>query len=58
MAVKKEAKVSAVRLDLSAGDHERLERCAGERGLSKAAYARQAVLARIKADEREGRDDR
>jgi hypothetical protein len=40
-----------VRLDLSETDHERLERCAKERGLNKASYARQAVLERIKADE-------
>jgi hypothetical protein len=40
-----------VRLDLADIDHKRLERCARERGLSKAAYARQAVLERIKADE-------
>jgi hypothetical protein len=40
-----------VRLDLSPIDYERLERCARERGLSLAAYARQAVLERITADE-------
>jgi hypothetical protein len=40
-----------VRLDLSETDHERLERCARERGLNKASYARQAVLERIKTDE-------
>jgi hypothetical protein len=40
-----------VRLELSAGDHERLERCARERGLSKASYARMAVLERLKTDE-------
>ncbi len=63
MAKKKVAKVNTVqveksarpvRLDLSETDHERLERCARERGLNKASYARQAVLERIKADE--GRD--
>jgi hypothetical protein len=43
-----------VRLDLSETDHERLERCARERGLNKASYARQAVLERIKADEARG----
>jgi hypothetical protein len=41
----------AVRLDLSAKDHERLERCSEERGLSKSSYARMAVLALIKQDE-------
>jgi hypothetical protein len=40
-----------VRLELTTGDHARLERCAAERGLSKASYARMAVLERIKADE-------
>jgi hypothetical protein len=40
-----------VRLDLSATDHERLERIAAERGLNKAAYARMAVLERMRADE-------
>ena len=40
-----------VRLNLSAADHDRLERCARERGLNKASYARQAVLERIKHDE-------
>jgi hypothetical protein len=41
----------AVRLDISEKDHERLERCAEARGLNLASYARQALLARIKADE-------
>jgi hypothetical protein len=44
----------AVRLDLSPKDHDRLERAAEERGLSKSSYARMAVLALIKQDE-EGR---
>jgi hypothetical protein len=45
------ATAKPVRLDLSPADHERLERCAKERGLSKSSYARMAVLERIKADE-------
>jgi hypothetical protein len=40
-----------VRLELTASDHARLERCAAERGLSNASYARMAVLERIKVDE-------
>jgi hypothetical protein len=60
MAKKKAAKVEAVqdanatmpvRLEFKLPDHERLARIAGARGLSKAAYARQAVLERMKADE-------
>jgi hypothetical protein len=47
----KAVKAIPVRLDLPPADHERLERCARERGLSKSSYARQAVLERIKADE-------
>jgi hypothetical protein len=39
-----------VRLDLTETDHERLERIAGERGPSKASYARMAVLECLKAD--------
>jgi hypothetical protein len=50
-AVQDEKAARPVRLDLSANDHVRLERCARERGLSKASYARQAVLERIRADE-------
>jgi hypothetical protein len=45
--------VKGVRLDLSPSDHIRLEQCAKERGLSMASYARQAVLACIRGDERE-----
>jgi hypothetical protein len=41
----------AVRLDLSPRDHDRLEKAAEERGLSKSSYARMAVLALIKQDE-------
>lgn len=33
-----------VRLDLPLIDYERLERCARKRGLSRASYARQAVM--------------
>ena len=43
--------VKGVRLDLSERDHERLERCSRERGLTMASYARMAVLERLKADE-------
>jgi hypothetical protein len=46
--------VRPVRLDLSEGDHDRLERLARERGLNKASYARQAALERMKADEGKG----
>jgi hypothetical protein len=45
--------VKGVRLDLSPTDHDRLDRCARERGLSMASYARQAVLTMIRSDERE-----
>ena len=41
----------AVRLDLSAKDHDRLDRAAEGKGLSKASYARMAVLDRLKQDE-------
>jgi hypothetical protein len=41
----------AVRLDLSAKDHDRLERAAEAKGLSKASYARMAVLDRLWQDE-------
>jgi hypothetical protein len=40
-----------IRLDLSPADHKRVERAAGERGLTMASYARMAVLERLKADE-------
>jgi hypothetical protein len=42
-----------VRLELTVGDHERLERSARLRGLSMASYARMAVLEKIKTDERD-----
>jgi hypothetical protein len=43
-----------VRLDLTEADHKRMERLATERGLSKASYARMAVLRQMKTDEAEG----
>jgi hypothetical protein len=43
-----------VRLDMSEADHKRMERLATERGLSKASYARMAVLKQMKTDESEG----
>ena len=43
----------AVRLELRPEDIERLERVASVKGLSKASYARMAVLAQIKKDEAE-----
>lgn len=49
--VQEEKVMRPVRLDLSEADHERLERLASERGLSKASYARMAVLERMKTDE-------
>lgn len=53
-AVKEEKTAKAVRLELQPIDHERLERCARERGLNMSSYARMAVLERIKADEGRG----
>ncbi len=44
----------AVRLDLSAKDHDRLDRAAQAKGLSKASYARMAVLDRLRQDEPTG----
>jgi hypothetical protein len=46
-----ELTIKGVRLDLSPEDHARLQRCAKERGLNMASYARQAVLATIREDE-------
>lgn len=43
----------AVRLDLTVADHTRLESLASSRGLTKAAYCRQAVLRQMRADEKE-----
>jgi len=53
-AVQEEKAIKPVRLDLSMPDHERLERLAMLRGLSMSAYARQAVLNQMRADEKEG----
>jgi predicted transcriptional regulator len=52
-AVHDDKTAKPVRLDLTLADHERLERLASARGLSKSSYARQAVLKQMKADERE-----
>ena len=41
-----------VAVSLPESDRDRLKRVARERGLSMSAYARQAVLERIKTDER------
>jgi hypothetical protein len=41
----------AVRLDLSPKDHDRLDRAAERKGLSKASYARMAVLDRLEQEE-------
>jgi hypothetical protein len=42
-----------VRLDLSATDHERLDRVATAKGLNMAAYSRMAILDRLRKDEEE-----
>lgn len=44
-----------VRLDLSAGDHDRLERQARKRGLSMASFARMVILERLTELETEGK---
>lgn len=49
--VQDEKATRPVRLDLPVSDVERLEKVARARGLNKAAYARQAVLEKIKEDE-------
>jgi hypothetical protein len=54
-ATPKRRLANAVRLDLSDKDFERLERYAEARGLNKASYARQAVLAQLRKDEEEMR---
>jgi hypothetical protein len=41
----------AVRLELPIGDYQRLERQAKALGLTKASYARMAVMKSLKADE-------
>ncbi len=46
--------VRTVRLDLRPDDFERLDLCAQRRGLSKASYARMAVLDLVRADEAAG----
>jgi T5orf172 domain len=46
-----EKNVKPIRLDLSPSDFERLERVAKRMGLTKSAYARMALFARMKADE-------
>ncbi len=45
--------IRTVRLDLRPDDFDRLDRCAQRRGLSKASYARMAVLDLIRSDEAE-----
>jgi hypothetical protein len=40
-----------VRLDMTPEDHKRLEQCARRRGLTKASFARMAVLEFIQRDE-------
>lgn len=41
----------AVRLDLTEADHKRLETAAGKVGLSKASFARMALLERLQTVE-------
>jgi hypothetical protein len=41
----------AVRLDLSEADHERLDRQARKRGLSKASYARMVILEKLNKED-------
>ena len=43
-----------VRLDLTEPEHEHLQSAAEKLGLSKASYARQATLERIRQDETKG----
>ncbi len=50
-AVQEVRLLKGVRLDLSPGDHDRLERSARARGLTMASYARMAVLELLNADE-------
>lgn len=52
--VKVERSGKPVRLDLADPDFERLERVAKHMGLTKASYARMAVLERIRTDEAKG----
>ncbi len=53
-ATAEEKDIGHVRLELPRPDFERLRRLARARGLSISAYARQAVLMAMKADEDEG----
>jgi hypothetical protein len=46
-----------VRLDLADADHERLERAARRRGLSKAAFARMVILDRLETEEPRSRGE-
>ena len=50
-AVQEERTAKAVRLDLSPKDFGRLERCAERRGLTKASFARMAVLELLEREE-------
>jgi hypothetical protein len=49
--VVEEKVIKPIRLGLPPADHKRLEKCARERGLNNASYARMAVLMQIEADE-------
>jgi hypothetical protein len=53
VASQEERTPKAVRLDLAPEDYARLERCARRRGLTKASFARMAVLALIEQEEKE-----
>jgi hypothetical protein len=54
IATQEERTAKAVRLDLTPADYARLERCARRRGLTKASFARMAVLALLEREEAEG----
>lgn len=51
-ATQDEVATKAVRLDLTATDHARLDRQARKRGLTKASYSRMIILEKL--DEEEG----
>ncbi len=51
-ATQEETAIKAVRLDLTATDHARLDRQAKKRGLTKASYSRMIILEKL--DEEEG----
>ncbi len=53
-AIQEEKAQMAVRLELPIADYRRLERQARKLGLTKASYARMAVMKTITADEEEG----